>query len=152
MRTVAKDSQMDSFHHWLMKSHLGFRKKVIASAQDFGLTAGQPKILEFLDEVGSAEQKTIADFCEIEPATVGSILSRMQSSGLIERKRQPHNMRSVVVTLTDKGKECAKQSQLMFDKLEETALEGLDKQQICLLREMLKVVYNNLQNSDADNQ
>lgn len=56
---------MDSFHHWLIKLHMTFGKSIFASAQKMGLTSGQPKILEFLDEVGSAEQKTIARFAKL---------------------------------------------------------------------------------------
>lgn len=140
---------MDSFHHWLMKSHLGFRKKVMNTAQNFGLTAGQPKVLEYLDEVGSAEQKSIAKFCEIEPATVGSILSRMEKSGLIVRTREQDNRRSIIVTLTDKGKLSAKQAQLLFDEVESQALKGLSQQQCEDLRDLLRKVYENLQTRES---
>lgn len=88
-----------------------FGKSIFASAQKMGLTSGQPKILEFLDEVGSAEQKTIAQFCEIEPATVGGILQRMEESGLVTRTREKGNRRSIVVNLTDNGKQIAEEIQ-----------------------------------------
>lgn len=141
---------MDSFHHWLMKLHLTFGKNVFASAQKMGLTSGQPKILEFLDEVGSAEQKTIAQFCEIEPATVGGILHRMEESGLVTRTREKNNRRSIVVKLTDKGKQIAEEIQHQFDKWEEIALEGFDEEQRKMFRDWLKKCYNNLQNNEKE--
>lgn len=139
---------MDSFHHWLMKLHLTFGKSVFAGAQKMGLTLGQPKILEFLDEVGSAEQKTIAQFCEIEPATVGGILQRMEESGLVTRTREKNNRRSVVVKLTAKGKEIAEEIQRQFDKWEEVALEGFSDDERKLFRDWLKKCYCNLQNNE----
>lgn len=139
---------MDSFHHWLMKAHLGFRKKVMATAQKYDLTLGQPKILEYLDEVGSCEQKSIARFCEIEEATVGSILRRMEQGGFITRKRDQDNRRSVIVTLTDKGRQSAHKVQLLFDEVESCALQGISDAERAILRDTLRKVYNNLRKTE----
>ena len=68
-----------------------------------GTVAGQPKILEYLAEYGEHEQKDIATYREIEPATVGSILLRMETAGLIARRNRPDNRRSLYVSLTPKG-------------------------------------------------
>lgn len=141
---------MDSFHHWLMKLHMTFGKSIFASAQKMGLTSGQPKILEFLDEVGSAEQKTIAQFCEIEPVTVGGILQRMEESGLVTRTREKGNRRSIVVKLTDNGKQIAEEIQHQFDRWEEVALEGFSDDERTLFRDWLKKCYCNLQNNDRE--
>lgn len=98
---------MTSFHQLIMKTHLSFAKRVLAETQKLGLSAGQPKILEFLLEVDSVEQKTIAIHCEIEPAMVGTILLGMESKGLIVRKRENDNRRSLFVSLTPQGREYA---------------------------------------------
>ena len=73
---------MESLHYLLMKSHALFSRKVLSEVSKIGLTAGQPKVLDFLQDRGEADQKTIAAHCEIEPATVGSILLRMERAGL----------------------------------------------------------------------
>ena len=83
----------NSFHHVLMMTHLSFHKRIMAEAKKLGLTSGQPKILEFLSENEGVEQKTIAEHCEIERASAGSILGRMESAGLIERRREGGNRR-----------------------------------------------------------
>lgn len=80
-----------SFHHTLMKAYFSFHRTVMEQAKNAGLTSGQPKILEFLSESDGVEQKVIAAHCEIETATAGSILTRMESAGLIERRRQDGN-------------------------------------------------------------
>ena len=84
---------MESLHYLLMKSHSLFSKRVLGEAAKNGLTPGQPKVLEFLLEAGEADQKTIAAHCEIEPATVGSILLRMEENGLILRRQNATGVR-----------------------------------------------------------
>ena len=69
-----------------MKTCLRMKRLVSAQAAPLGLSPGQPKIPEFLAQHGEHEQKDIADCCEIEPATVGSILLRMETAGLVTRR------------------------------------------------------------------
>ena len=79
---------MENLHYLLMKANSMFARKVMYEANKIGLTSGQPKVLYFLSRFKEADQKTIANYLEIEPATVGSILLGMEKSGLIERKQQ----------------------------------------------------------------
>ena len=90
---------MESLHYLLMKSHAMLSRNILSQANKIGLTSGQPKILDFLIKFGEADQKTIASYCEIEPATVGSILMRMEENGLIHRRQKEGNRRSLYVSL-----------------------------------------------------
>ena len=65
---------MESLHYLLMKTNSIVSRGIMREASQMGLTSGQPKILEFLREAQEADQKTIAEHCEIEQATAGSIL------------------------------------------------------------------------------
>lgn len=139
---------MNSFHHLLMKSHVKLHKAVMTKAAGYALTAGQPKILEYLYEVKRADQKTIAGHCEIEAATVGSILYRMEKSGLVQRERQEGDRRAVIVSLTAAGEVAAEETQRLFNEAEEQALKGIseeDRQKLC---ETLQKVYDNLKSSE----
>lgn len=139
---------MQPFHHLLMKAHTAMHKRIMTGAANHKLTAGQPKILEFLSVTGVADQKTIAQHCEIEPATVGSILGRMEESGLITRSREEGNRRSLFVTLTERGKVAAEQSEKLFREGEETALAGIDEKDRQLLCKLLDKVYHNLKDAE----
>ena len=68
---------METLHYLLMKAHVNLNRWILNEAAELGLSPGQPKVLEYLMEWGESNQKTIADYCEIEQATVGSILTRM---------------------------------------------------------------------------
>ena len=128
---------MESLHYLLMKSHALVSRRVLAQAAQMGLTPGQPKVLDFLLLHEEADQKTIAAYCEIQQATVGSILLRMEQAGLILRRRREGNRRSLYVSLTQKGQEAAVTMADIFRAAEEEAVRGFSPEEreslLCLL-------------------
>ena len=128
---------MESLHYLLMKSHAMLQRRILSETGKLGLTPGQPKILDFLLRCGEAEQKTIAAYCEIERATVGSILLRMEESGLIVRRQKNGNRRSLYVSLTDKGTQAAGQLAGVFSGVEENAVRGFTPEEEETLRSLL---------------
>lgn len=139
---------MGLFHQQLMKAYAMMNKRVMNEAQKLGLTAGQPKILEYLLAQEGAEQYRIAKHCEIEPATVGSILNRMEASGLVERRRLGTNRRSLYVYLTEKGRRAALEVEGIFAKAEREALEGIGAEEREKMTGMLTEVYKNLSKTE----
>jgi DNA-binding MarR family transcriptional regulator len=127
-----------------MKSHSMMRRTVFSEAQRIGLTSGQPKILDYLLDHEGSDQKTIASYCEIEPATLGSILLRMEQKGMIERRQKNGNRRSLFVYLTDKGKDFAVQMNSIFERADETALNDLTDEEISELHRILSKICGNL--------
>ena len=85
---------MESLHYLLMKAHAMMQRCIFAEAQKIGLSSGQPKVLDYLYSHEGSDQKTIAAYCEIEPATLASILLRMEQKQLIERRQEHGNRRS----------------------------------------------------------
>lgn len=136
---------MESLHYLLMKNHALTQKRIMSEMAGIGLTAGQPKVLEYLLRYGEADQKTIAAYCEIEPATVGSILLRMEESGLILRRQKAGNRRSLYVSLTDKGKEAAQRAEEIFCRFEAEAARGLSPEEFETLQKLLTRLYTSLQ-------
>lgn len=128
---------MSSLHHLWMKTYLQMKHLVSAQAVPLGLSPGQPKILEFLAEHGEHEQKDIAAYCEIEPATVGSILLRMENAGLITRRNRPNNRRSLYVSLTPKGAQIAKTLQGVFARAEAQITAALTEEERATLQQLL---------------
>ena len=138
---------MESLHYLLMKSNSVFAKNIMFNANKIGLTSGQPKILSCLSKFKEMDQKTIANYCEIEQATVGSILLGMENAGLIVRKQHEGNRRSLYVSLTDKGIEAADKMQVIFNEVESRAIEKLSDDEITLLKTLLLKIYGNLSNN-----
>lgn len=124
-------------HRLLLRAQSAMNREILARASALGLSPGQPKVLEFLLHNGETNQKAIADYCEIEPATVGTILTRMERDGLIDRARHKGNRRSLYVTLTPRGQEVAQAMDLAFRQADEAAAASLTGEQRELLCAML---------------
>ena len=73
--------------------------------EETGLTAGQPKVLDYLGYHDGASQKEIAAHCYIEAATLTSVLNGMEAKALIERRRLNGNRRTFHIFLTQKGRQ-----------------------------------------------
>ncbi|MBM6914152.1 MarR family transcriptional regulator [Gemmiger formicilis] len=134
---------MNSLHHLWMKTYLQLNRMVLDRAAALGLSPGQPKILEFLAAQGEHEQKAIADYCEIEPATVGSILTRMEAAGLVTRRNRPGNRRSLYVSLTPRGQELAGALNGVFAEAEAQITTGLTAEERQTLTGLLEKCLQN---------
>lgn len=136
---------MESLHYSLMKSHSMLNRRIQAGAQGIGLTSGQPKVLECLMDHEGLDQKSIACYCEIEPATVGSILLRMEQAGLIERRQKGGNRRSLFVYLTAKGRDAANQMESIFQAADAAASTNLSRDEYEQLLYLLGKVCSSLE-------
>ncbi len=128
---------METLHYLLMKTHAMLQRKIISEAAKLGLSSGQPKVLDYLLKYGENDQKTIAAYCEIEQATVGSILARMENAGLVERKQKQGNRRSLFVYLTHKGKKAAEDMRAVFEHADQQAASALSEEDLEQLKSLL---------------
>ena len=112
---------MTSLHYLLMRSHSLLNRRILEEAAELGLSSGQPKVLEYLRLHGTQNQRSIADYCRIEPATVGSILTRMEEAGLVERRQKPGDRRALYVSLTAAGESAAEAVAQLFDRADRQA-------------------------------
>lgn len=135
---------MESLHYLLMKSHTLLNRKILSQAMKLGYSPGQPKVLEYLSKYEGSDQKTIAAYCEIEQATVGSILLRMENTGLIERRQAQGNRRSLYVYLTDKGRQAARDIAEVFAQADKTAEASLSPDEVMQLKMLLEKISNTL--------
>ena len=133
-----------SFHYLLMADQAVFQKRLPNALKKASLTAGQPKVLDYLKDHDGAGQKEIAAACHIEPATLTSVLNRMEEKGMIERRMRNGNRRSLYVFLTEKGKELSDVVEREFDRAEEQALAGFSPEEREECRRMLRRICGNL--------
>ena len=136
---------MESLHYLLMKTHTVLQRKITSRASEMGLTPGQPKILDYLLRYGESDQKTIASYCEIEQATVGRILLRMEKAELITRGRHEGNRRSLFVSLTPKGTVAARELMNIFREAEEEAVSDLTSGELAAFKSTLNKICSSVQ-------
>lgn len=65
---------------------------------------GQYRCLLLLEEQGSMNQKTMADALQIRPASLGELLVKLKEKGYITRTPSAEDKRSLIVSLTEKGR------------------------------------------------
>lgn len=118
-----------SYHRLMLKNQTIFTKLVFEELADLQLSVGQPKVLEYLSEHDGSIQKEIAEACQIEPATVTSLLIRMEKSGLIYRKNKHGDKRYICVFLTDYGKSVALSVLNAFKEVEALALKNFSERE-----------------------
>ena len=123
---------MESLHYLLMKSHTLLNRKILSQAMKLGYSPGQPKVLEYLSKYEGSDQ------------TVGSILLRMENTGLIERRQAPGNRRSLYVYLTDKGRQAARDIAEVFAQADKTAEASLSPDEVMQLKMLLEKISNTL--------
>lgn len=131
---------VESFHYLLMKAHSVLNRRIAGKASQLGLSPGQPKILEYLSEYGESNQKTIASYCEIEQATAGSILLRMEESGLIKRCQRKGDRRALYVALTPAGEEAAAKMAFIFREEEDRYCASLSDEEKKTLNFLLEKI------------
>ena len=134
-----------SYHYMLMVNHVILQKKLFLSLKDTGLTLGQPKVLDFLQEKDGAAQKEIAAACHIEPASLTTILNGMEEKGLIQRKSLNGNRRSWHIFLTDRGKEMTEAIGMGFEELEAQAFSGISREDRESFLKTFEKIYQNME-------
>lgn len=128
------------FHYLLMATQGLFQRKVMAELSGCGLTAGQPKVLDYLGLHDGSVQKAIATGCQIDPATLTGILNRMEEKGLIYRQTENGNRRSLHVYLTELGWQKQKLVRQTLETLAEELLADLDSsERQVLMSSLMKI-------------
>ena len=129
-----------SYHYLIMSVHMMFQKELLNALKDTGLSMGQPKIIDYLKDHDGVSQKNLAFGCHIEPASLTSLLNRMEKHGLIERR----NRRSLYVFLTEKGWEMSFIISGAFDRLEEKIFENIPDSDRDHLMKVLEKIYETM--------
>lgn len=137
-----------SFHHLLMSGHMLLQKRMLARGKAAGLTIGQPKVLDYLGSHDGVSQRQIAAACCIEPATLTSLLNRMEERGLVERRMLHGNRRTSYVFLTELGHSLQQQVARDFEELEAEAFRGMTAEERAMVCRALERVCENLRTEE----
>ena len=88
-------------------------------------------------------QKELVNLFKVSDGYTAKLLRRFELAGLIERIEDPSNRRRKLVRLTDKGIKRTDKILKYIDYWEDKALEGLDEEEIRVLKKALfKTVLN----------
>ncbi len=131
-----------TFHFAMMTNYAIYRKLLMRRLADTGLTAGQPKILDYLIDHDGESQGEIAAANLIEPASMTTLINGMEKKGLVERRRIGNDRRSYHIFLTENGKEMCRRIMEAFDAMEdETFSDPKEREEF---QNVLEEIHNRL--------
>ncbi|MDD3192520.1 MAG: MarR family transcriptional regulator [Oscillospiraceae bacterium] len=138
------------FHVMVIKALSAQRGAMYPYLAQEGLSPGQPKILSYLTQHDQCRQRDLADYYNIEPATVSRLLANMEEKGLVRRESRQGDKRSATVAITDKGKLVSARMRIHFDAVERRELDGFSEAEAALLRDFLRRMYRNLTGEELE--
>ena len=121
-----------------------FQKAVDKRVQDMGLTTAQFCVLVRLYEQEGITQTELAQRLFIETPTLVRTLDKMESTGLIERRRDPKDRRAYHLYLRPKGLELKEFVEKVGQEVHEIATQGLTAEEFDLLKQALYKIWTNL--------
>ncbi len=136
----------------LMRVSRTHRRRFQSEFSKIGLSAGQPRILEYLSQNDGCIQRKLSDDLKLEPATVTSVLSYMEKKGLIFRRSVDNDKRALSVWMSELGREKDKQAKELFIKLEQECFKGFSAGELDTAADIMKRMYHNMLEGEADDQ
>lgn len=133
-----------TFHMLLYRAFHAQRAALRPNLAKLGLGAGQPKILGYLSRNGASSQRQLADFYDVDPATVCRMLDSLQKGGFVSRRPDQADRRRDLIELTPAGQEAYGQWQACCREMEEQMLAGFSQQERDLFSNFLSRAYQNL--------
>lgn len=116
----------------------------------FALGRGQPRILSFLYEEDRITQKELAERCELDVTTISRTLDKMEESGWIRRHRNPDSRRSVLIEITEEGRQKAIAARKLFSMVDDKIWEGFSEEEMDGVKEGLRKIYRNLTGKNGE--
>jgi DNA-binding MarR family transcriptional regulator len=110
-----------------------------------GLTRSQWLVLRRLDRHPGASQSELADMLEVERATAGRLVDRLEENGWVERRADPNDRRINRVYMTEKGERVNNIIRPISHDMVDEALAGLSAEDRERLTDMMIDVKRRLQ-------
>jgi MarR family transcriptional regulator for hemolysin len=109
-----------------------------------GMTRAQWLILARLARQPGLSQNELAAICEVEPITVGRLVDRLESRGLVERRADPTDRRIRRLHLLETAQPILEEINAYRDVLNAEVIDGLDPELRTVLVDALLHIKNKL--------
>ena len=132
-----------SVGYWVVMTAQALRKALDEELAPYGITYRQWQVLAWLATEGPVSQAELAERMNIEPATLVSVLSRMERDGWVRREECAADRRKRLVFPTagarpvwEQGCECAR-------RVRARASQGLNDEELLRMRGLLERIREN---------
>jgi MarR family transcriptional regulator, lower aerobic nicotinate degradation pathway regulator len=110
----------------LARLGIAFKTKALERIEQEGFDAHHYSVLAILAEGAQETQATIADALALDPSRLVALLDSLEERGLIARRRDPHDRRRHVVSITPAGKRQLQRLRAIAKQLEDEFFAPLD--------------------------
>ena len=130
-------------YHFVEELVGSFKNFIVEDFDDEDITIVELPFLLRIRFSTEGTQKELVNLFKVSDGYTAKLLRRFELAGLIERIEDPSNRRRKLVKLTDKGIKKTDKILKYIDYWEEVAVEGLDEEELRVLKKALfKTVLN----------
>jgi len=112
--------------------------------EPLGLTRAQWRVMTRLNRLESCTQTELATELEIEKATLGKLIERLEAKGWVERRADASDARSKRLFLTPAARPLLEEMSQRADEVIEGVFAGIGKEESDRLRDTLSRIKDNL--------
>ena len=146
-------SKKEKFEHTnqLFRIYMKNTQRVFNSyAAKLQLTSQQARSIAYIDRHPGLIQRELGERFRVRNASITNMLKNLERDGYIERKKDKDSARIKRIYLTEKGKNCAKQIEMFFTKINDQFLIQIDEHDLDMLNEAMEHLINDIENIDID--
>jgi DNA-binding MarR family transcriptional regulator len=123
------------------RAHRAYVGELLA---EHGLYVGQEMVLVELWQDDGLRGGELAERLGVEPPTITKMLRRLETCGLVERRADPEDARSLRIYLTGQGRALEEPVVRCWERAEQTVLAGINARDRLTIRRLLDRVKSNL--------
>ncbi len=112
--------------------------------KQYDLTIEQLHLLKQLSVSKGQTQYQLAEGTNKSPANITRILDRLEKKGLVSRKKNPSDRRSILVFLTEQGESLLMDVRILFEGLNTDLVVGISLEKQMITIDVLKTILQNV--------
>jgi DNA-binding MarR family transcriptional regulator len=120
----------------LYSAHIAVQRAYKPALEQLGLTYPQYLVMSTLWHQDGMAVGEIAEHLGLESSTLTPLLQRLETAGLVHRRRDPQNERRVVISLADAGGALRTQAHCVTDRLLEAS--GMSGTQLAKINALVR--------------
>lgn len=126
-----------------------FAREVDRKVRELGVSAGYLPVFFALAVAKTLTQTALANVAAIEQPTMAATLTRMERDGLVQRRPDPNDGRSALISLTPAAQKKVKAVETAVSEVNDRALSGLSEKERAAFMTALEAIIRSLQTDDG---
>ena len=126
-----------------------FAREVDRKVRELGVSAGYLPVFFALAAGKALTQTALANVAAIEQPTMAATLTRMERDGLVQRRPDPNDGRSSLISLTPAAQKKVRAVEAAVSKVNDRALSGLSDKERAAFMTALDAIIRSLQTDDG---